>query len=210
MEVMSIIMYSLEVLMVLIGLMILISKNPIHSVLYLVLLFCNGAGILMLLGVEFLSIIYVIIYVGAIAILFLFIVMMLNIKLIDIQKTKTYLPIGVFIGLMLLLEFYIIRSGSIGGGVNTMVIIGEESESLVSYYNYKWWLWELRSGSNIEVLGELLYVYRFVLIFLCGIVLLVAMIGAIILTMVEQTGIKKQDIYEQQVREVRIIKKVRE
>lgn len=196
--------YLLEVLMCVISLLILISKNPIHSVLYLVLLFCNGAALLMVFGVEFLSIIYVIIYVGAIAILFLFIVMMLNIKVIEEQKIKAYLPIGVFVGIILLFEFYVIRVGFVGKNFSSLMNPLEESGIVIGSFLYRDWLVALNSGSNLELLGELLYVYSFVVIFLCAIVLLVAMLGAIVLTMVEQVGLKRQDIYVQQLREIKL------
>jgi len=89
--------------------MVISAKNPIHSVLFLILVFCNSAGLLMLLGVEFLGIIFIIVYVGAIAILFLFVVMMLNIKLVELnENTLRYLPIGSLIGLIFLFQMFIV------------------------------------------------------------------------------------------------------
>ena len=96
------------------SIMVINAKNPVHSVLFLILVFCNSAGLFILLGVEFLAITFIIVYVGAIAILFLFVVMMLNIKLVELNENMLrYLPIGALIGLIFLFEIFLVLENNL-------------------------------------------------------------------------------------------------
>ncbi len=164
------------------GLMVISSKNPVHSVFYLVLAFANSSILLLILGVEFLSLLFLIVYVGAIAILFLFVVMMLNIKLVEIiDNTTRYVPIGFIIGLI----FLSMISSTVGVG-NLPNNIGASTESL-----------KIISNTNIESLGYILYTDYFLFFIIASFILLVAMIGAIILTIYHEDKIRRQDIFSQ-------------
>jgi len=165
-------------------------KNPVHSILCLILVFINITGLLLLLGMEFLAMVYVVVYVGAIAVLFLFVVMMLNIKLVEAHTTElNYLPLNAFVLLFFGLELsYLIYS------TFHPVLFGNIGE-YVSFIQY------LDAYSNIEVLGMALYLFYFFPFFLVGFVLLVAMIGSISLTLYHQAGIRRQLISTQKLRD---------
>jgi NADH-quinone oxidoreductase subunit J len=161
------------------GWMVISSKNPVHSVFYLVLAFANITVLLLIIGVEFLSLLFLIVYVGAIAILFLFVVMMLNIKLVEIiDNTTRYVPIGFIIGLIFLSMISStigIYSTSIEGGLSLKII----------------------NNTNIESLGYILYTDYFLFFIIASLILLVSMIGAIILTIYHEDQIKRQDLFSQ-------------
>lgn len=169
------------------GFMVISSINPIHSVFYLVLAFINSSILLIIMGVEFLSILFIIVYVGAIAILFLFVVMMLNIKLVEIMDNTTrYVPIGFIIGLIFLslvsslIEFEFNWSNVIGLNLPTMPYEIQTTNTL-----------------NIEAIGNILYTDYFLFFIIASFILLVAMIGAIILTIYHEEKIKRQDLFSQ-------------
>ena len=158
-------------LLILSSIFVLISKNPVHSVLFLILCFCNASCILFLFDSEFLGLIFIIIYVGAIAILFLFVVMMLNVKIYSTSNSFYYLPF-LFLGLfILLLQFYLIFE---------QVFSNSTFWSTNLSYNFTNYLDNLNS---IDVLGQSLYNYYLSCFLLAGLILLVAMIGAIVLTL---------------------------
>lgn len=164
------------------GLFTVISRNPVHSVLWLILAFISSAGLFVLLGAEFLAMLLMIVYVGAVAVLFLFVVMMLDVDFAELKaEMAKYLPLGLLIGLILLMQF-------------TMV----------------YGVWETADGAkdviasampadmhNTQALGMIMYDKYFLLFQLAGLVLLVAMIGAIVLTLRHRTDIKRQDILAQ-------------
>lgn len=154
------------------ALMVISVKNPIHSVLYLILVYINAAAILIIWEVEFIAMMLLIVYVGAIAILFLFVVMMLNIKLVEISENQLrYLPIGGIIAIIFLLELILILEKDI------IKVKGEVEE--IKYIN-----WETinENISNIKIIGKVIYTeYSYVFI-MSSVILLVGMIGAIILT----------------------------
>jgi|TARA_B110000879_G_scaffold211401_1_gene304007 NADH-quinone oxidoreductase subunit J len=163
--------YFFTLLLILSSIFVLISKNPVHSVLFLILCFCNASCILFLFDSEFLGLIFIIIYVGAIAILFLFVVMMLNVKIYSTGNSLYYLPfllLGMFI---LLLQFYLIFEE---------VFSNSTFWSTNLAYNFTNYLDNLNS---IDVLGQSLYNYYLSCFLLAGLILLVAMIGAIVLTL---------------------------
>nr|WDA66159.1 NADH dehydrogenase subunit 6 [Lithothamnion corallioides] len=164
------------------SIMVITLSNAVHSVLFLIIVFCNVAALLLLIGAEFFSFMFLIIYVGAIAVLFLFVVMMLNIKKNPIRINKFSIwPIGFII-------FCVLTS-------QTFLILDSQFILLEKYsLPYTIWLNENKYLTNIEILGLFLYTKFSLLFFLCGLILLVAMIGAIVLTMHQRPTVKKQKI----------------
>src|SRR5467141_3994961 len=167
------------------GVMVISARNPVHSVLFLILAFFNAAGLFVLMGAEFLAMILVVVYVGAVAVLFLFVVMMLDVDFVELrQGFSDYLPIGLVIGAVFLAELLLV-----GGG---WVINPNVAKSITAAIP--------ANVSNTEALGLVLYT-RYVHYFqLAGIVLLVAMIGAIVLTLRHKANVKRQDINVQNAR----------
>jgi NADH-quinone oxidoreductase subunit J len=164
--------------------MVIAAKNPVHSVLFLILAFFNAAGLFILLGAEFLAMILVVVYVGAVAVLFLFVVMMLDVDFAELrQGFLQYLPIGGLVGVILLVELILVLGGT---------LISPETAATTAVPTPP-----LDRVSNVAAIGELLYT-RYIFFFqMAGIVLLVAMIGAIVLTLRHKVGIKRQDIAQQ-------------
>nr|YP_009488812.1 NADH-ubiquinone oxidoreductase chain 6 [Grateloupia filicina]AWD77499.1 NADH-ubiquinone oxidoreductase chain 6 [Grateloupia filicina] len=165
------------------SLMVISLKNAVHSVLFLILVFCNIAGLLLLFGAEFLSFMLLIVYVGAIAVLFLFVVMMLNVKAASTTINPfSVLPIGILI-------FLILFSQLSSTATNFDVFSLQQNELI-------WisWILEKDNTTNIEVVGKVLYTHYSLLFLLSSLILLVAMIGAIVLTMHQRTDVQKQKI----------------
>jgi NADH-quinone oxidoreductase subunit J len=160
------------VLIIISAIMVISAKNPIHSILYLILVYVNATALLIMWEVDFIAMILLIVYVGAIAILFLFVIMMLNIKLVEINENQLrYLPIGGIIGVIFLIELLILLE-------KERVKVNGNIEEL----NYINWENITKEVSNIKVIGEVMYTeYSYVFI-LVSVILLVGMIGAIILT----------------------------
>ena len=164
--------------------MVVMSRNPVYSVLFLILAFFNTAALFVLIGAEFIAMILVIVYVGAVAVLFLFVVMMLDINISEMrQGFLKYLPIGIMIGIVLFAELLI------GVGV-----IGDSSETLTALNAHGP---QVLAGDNTRAIGRVLYTQYFYLFQVAGLVLLVAMIGAIVLTHRKREGVKKQDSFAQ-------------
>jgi NADH-quinone oxidoreductase subunit J len=164
--------------------MVIAAKNPVHSVLFLILAFVNAAGLFILLGAEFLAMILIIVYVGAVAVLFLFVVMMLDVDFAELrQGFLQYLPIGAVVGIILLVELVlVVGTWAIGADVSTAIAAP---------------IPPLATMLNTEALGHVLYT-RYVYFFqAAGIVLLVAMIGAIVLTLHHKPNVKRQSIASQ-------------
>jgi NADH-quinone oxidoreductase subunit J len=164
------------------AMLVITSRNPVHSVLFLILCFFNAAGLFILLGAEFLAMILVVVYVGAVAVLFLFVVMMLDVDFAELREGMlNYLPIGGVIGLILLVELVLLGS--------TIAI----SPDMVSHASAP----TAGDVSNTKALGEILYT-KYVFFFqTAGLILLVAMVGAIVLTLRHRTGIKRQNVAAQ-------------
>ena len=165
--------------------MVIAAKNPVHSVLYLILAFVNAAGLFVLLGAEFLAMILIVVYVGAVAVLFLFVVMMLDVDFAELkQGALQYLPIGMLIGGIFLAELLaVVFAWVIGPGV---------PHAITSPIAAK--------ASNIEVIGLVLYT-RYVYFFeAAGMILLIAMIGAIVLTLQHRVRVRRQNILAQNAR----------
>lgn len=176
------------------SLMVILVKNPIHSILFLILVFFNTSGLLFLLGFEYLAIIFIIIYIGAIAVLFLFVVMMLNIRLIELNEIfYKYLPLGLIIGLIFGLEILLVF-------LQTFKIFNMEfffNENNLSQNFYINWFNLFNSVDNLKIIALIFFVYKFLFLFLAGFILLLAMIGAIVLVFNEQRLTRKQLIYKQ-------------
>ncbi len=169
------------------ALMVVGARNPVHSVLFLILAFFNAAGLFVILGAEFLAMILVVVYVGAVAVLFLFVVMMLDVDFVELrQGVLAYLPVGALVGIVLLAELLVVLGGWVfAPDVATTVVVPIPG---------------LGGISNTAALGEILYT-RYVFFFqTAGIILLVAMIGAIVLTLRHKPGVKRQNIAEQNAR----------
>ena len=165
------------------SLMVISLKNAVHSVLFLILVFCNIAGLLLLFGAEFLSFMLLIVYVGAIAVLFLFVVMMLNVKAASTTiNSFSVLPVGILI-------FLILFSQLSSTAMNFDVFSLQQNELI-----WVSWILEKDNKTNIEVVGRVLYTHYSLLFLLSSLVLLVAMIGAIVLTMHQRTDVQKQKI----------------
>jgi NADH-quinone oxidoreductase subunit J len=165
--------------------MVIVSRNPVHSVLFLILAFVNASGLFMLLGAEFLAMILVVVYVGAVAVLFLFVIMMLDVDFTELREGFIeYLPVGILIGAVFLAELLLVAGGWI---INPSI-----SKAITSPIPG-----EL---SNTAALGRVLYTTYIHYFQLAGMVLLVAMIGAIVLTLRHKAKVKRQDINVQNAR----------
>ena len=174
--------------------MVIVSRNPVHSVLYLILAFVNASGLFVLMGAEFLAMILVVVYVGAVAVLFLFVIMMLDVDFAQLREGFIeYLPVGLVIGgifmfeLLLTVGFWVITPGT------TKAITAAIPTNV----------------SNTEALGLVLYTKYIHYFQLAGMVLLVAMIGAIVLTLRHKAAVKRQDINVQNARTPELAMSVR-
>jgi NADH-quinone oxidoreductase subunit J len=164
------------------GVMVIAARNPVHSVLFLILAFFNGAGLFVLMGAEFLALILVIVYVGAVAVLFLFVIMMLDINFVELrQGFLQYLPIGALIGLVLFVELiFVFGAWEVASNVTTAIAAPASAQV-----------------TNTAALGDILYT-RYIYAFqAAGMILLVAMIGAIVLTLRPRQDVRRQKIAEQ-------------
>lgn len=164
--------------------MVIAARNPVHSVLYLILAFVNAAGLFLLMGAEFLALILIVVYVGAVAVLFLFVVMMLDVDFAELrQGFLQFLPVGGLIGLVLLVELLlVVGAWTFGPGVPKAISVP---------------IPPLDAMTNTEALGRVLYT-RYIYFFqAAGLILLVAMIGAIVLTLRHRERVKRQDIADQ-------------
>ena len=164
------------------GVMVISARNPVHSVLFLILAFFNAAGLFVLLGAEFLAMLLVVVYVGAVAVLFLFVVMMLDINFAELREGfLQYLPIGALVGVVLLAELALVGgSWALSGGTGKASLPVPDEKM-----------------TNTHALGHVLYTDYIYLFQTAGLVLLVAMIGAIVLTHRRRTGLHRQRIATQ-------------
>lgn len=182
------------------GIMVIQARNPVHSVLFLILVFFNAAGLLLLLGLDFFAMIFLVVYVGAIAVLFLFVVMMLNVKLAEInEKRLRYLPIGGLLGFLFLLEVFVIVDNDLIPLLADIDPTLSQGKSLPGTFIH--WFQLVETYSNIESIGLLIYTYYFLFFLLASLILLVAMIGAIVLTMHKGVTFKRQQVFQQNTRE---------
>ncbi len=164
--------------------MVISVRNPVHAVLFLILAFVNSAGLFMLAGAEFLALLLIVVYVGAVAVLFLFVVMMLDVDFAELrQGLLQYLPVGGLVAFIVLAELLmVLGSWAFAPGTGTAVVQP---------------IPDMADVSNIEALGNILYT-RYVFFFqIAGLILLVAMIGAIVLTLQHRPNVRRQNISEQ-------------
>ncbi len=168
------------------GLFTVISRNPVHSVLWLILSFLSAAGLFVLLGAEFVAMLLIIVYVGAVAVLFLFVVMMLDVDFAELKaEMAKYMPLALLIGIVILMQFVLAfgawETNAAADGLRTQVTDTDVS--------------------NTAALGLILYDEYFLLFQLSGLILLVAMIGAIVLTLRHRGDVKRQDVVAQMMRD---------
>ena len=162
--------------------MVILSRNPVHSVLFLILCFFNAAGLFILMGAEFLAMILVVVYVGAVAVLFLFVVMMLDVDFVKLREgMASYLPVGAVIGLILLAELALV--------FGTWAMAPDALKAAAAP--------PATGTTNTHALGQVLYTQYFYFFQAAGMILLVAMIGAIVLTLRHKEGVKRQEIANQ-------------
>lgn len=163
--------------------MVISARNPVHSVLFLILAFVNAAGLFLLAGAEFLAMILVVVYVGAVAVLFLFVVMMLDVDFAELkQGFLQYLPIGVLVGVVVLVELVLVVGA---WSVAPQAVLGTPTPGNLS---------------NTAALGQVLYTQYVYLFQAAGFILLTAMVGAIVLTLQHRKNVRRQSIAEQNAR----------
>lgn len=174
------------------GVMVIQARNSVHSVLFLILVFFNVAGLLILLGLDFFAMIFLVVYVGAIAVLFLFVVMMLNIKLAEMnEKRLRYLPIGGLLGMIFLFEICLIVDNDLIPQSPSSSGLLYSEPCFITYSSL------IESVTSIESVGLILYTYYCYFFILASLILLVAMIGAIVLTMHKGVYVKRQRVFSQ-------------
>jgi NADH-quinone oxidoreductase subunit J len=175
--------YVFAAVMIASAAMVVAARNPVHSVLFLILAFFNAAGLFVLMGAEFLAMILVVVYVGAVAVLFLFVVMMLDINFVELrQGFLQYLPIGATVGFVLLIELvFVFGAWAVGSGTLGFAAPVPDPTQV----------------SNTDALGRLLYTRYAYAFQASGLILLVAMIGAIVLTLRQRVGVRRQTIARQ-------------
>ncbi|OIQ97245.1 NADH-quinone oxidoreductase subunit J [mine drainage metagenome] len=180
----ALVFYLFAAIAVASGVMVISARNPVHAVLFLILTFFNAAGLFLLNGAEFLAMVLVVVYVGAVAVLFLFVVMLLDINYLKLREGfLQYLPTGGLIGLILLVELVMVYGG--------WTLSPEAPLSAATRIP------AASAMSNTDALGRLIYTHYIYLFQASGLILLVAMIGAILLTLRKREGVRKQSIYRQ-------------
>jgi NADH-quinone oxidoreductase subunit J len=176
--------YLFSFILVAAAVMVISARNPVHSVLFLILAFFNAAGLFVLCGAEFLAMVLVVVYVGAVAVLFLFVVMMLDINLLQMREGFIrYLPVGAVVALILLAELLVMLGG--------WVMVPEVAPSAIAATPAP------ETLTNTHALGQLLYTHYIYLFQVAGLILLVAMIGAIVLTHRRREGVRRQKVSDQ-------------
>ena len=180
--------YGFAVVLITAGLLMTVARNPVHSVLWLILAFLNAAGLFVLLGAEFVAMLLVIVYVGAVAVLFLFVVMMLDIDFAELKgEMARYMPLAGLIGVILLMQF----SLAFGAWVQADGALGLRQAVTP----------DMAETENTRALGLLIYDKYILLFQTAGLILLVAMIGAIVLTLRHRKDIKRQNVLAQMYRD---------
>lgn len=228
------------------GILVIRARNPVHSVLFLILVFCQAAGLLLLQNLDFFAMIFLVVYVGAIAVLFLFVVMMLHIKIAEIhENVLRYLPVGGFIGLIFVFEVLLVvendfipYAGLSAGApgifewikyfVAGLPFLLDPTRSFREYLHdfqalfqtdvvevpapasYIEWMRALDQMTPIETLGQVLYTYYAYFFLVASLILLIAMMGAIALTLHRTSEVRRQEVFEQNLREsTKTLQKIR-
>jgi NADH-quinone oxidoreductase subunit J len=178
--------YVLAAVSVIAALRVVLASNPVHSVLWLITAFFSAAGLFVLMGAEFLAMLLVVVYVGAVAVLFLFVVMMLDVDFVRLREGFTrYMPFGAIVACVLLIEMILVSSAVAARGA------GRDAQGVQAGGDV----------SNVEAIGRVLYTDYVYIFQAAGVVLLVAMIGAIVLTLRHKPHVKRQDIHTQVTRD---------
>ncbi len=180
----AIVFYVFSAILVASAAMVIVARNPVHSVLFLILCFFNAAGLFVLMGAEFLAMILVVVYVGAVAVLFLFVVMMLDVDFVKLREGfARYLPVGAAVGLVLAAELvFVLAPWAFSASVPEAISVPIPDPGEIH---------------NTKALGLVLYTDYAYLFQASGLVLLVAMVGAIVLTLRDREGVKRQSIARQ-------------
>jgi len=176
--------YAFAIVVVLAGLLVVTARNPVHSVLWLILSFLSAAGLFVLLGAEFLAMLLMIVYIGAVAVLFLFVVMMLDIDFAALKAEMTrYFPLAALVGVVILMQLALLYGAwTEADGAAALSLAPTPDTAQID---------------NTQALGLIIFDQYFLLFQLAGLILLVAMIGAIVLTMRHRTGVKRQNVLHQ-------------
>lgn len=196
---MDLLFYLFSSMTLISGVMVIQARNPVHSVLFLILVFFNAAGLLVLLGLDFFAMVFLVVYVGAIAVLFLFVVMMLNIKIAEIsEKRLRYLPIGGVLGILFLFEILLIVDNDL-----IPLLFYDNTYAFLEFkdLNFINWMSSIQTVPNIQAVGNIIYTYYFYFFLMASVILLIAMIGAIVLTMQKGIRIKRQQVFLQNTRD---------
>lgn len=184
MSVADIAFYAFSSVMITAGLLVTLSRNPVHSVLWLILAFLSASGLFVLLGAEFVAMLLIIVYVGAVAVLFLFVVMMLDIDFAELKgEMSKYAPLGLLVGVVIIMQL-VLGVGAWTEAANKAALLQAATPDLAQV-------------ENTRALGLLIYDKYLLLFQLSALILLVAMIGAIVLTLRHRTGIKRQNVLHQ-------------
>ncbi|MFC3225993.1 NADH-quinone oxidoreductase subunit J [Marinibaculum pumilum] len=183
----SIAFYILSAVTIGSAFMVIASRNPVHSVLFLILAFVNSAGLFVLMGAEFIGLMLIVVYVGAVAVLFLFVVMMLDINFVELrQGFLQYLPVGALVGAILLVELFLV----IGAWAYSPDVPAVSRLPIPAFTEV----------TNAHAIGQVMYTYFIYAFQVAGLILLVAMVGAIVLTHRARVGVRKQNIAAQNAR----------
>lgn len=171
--------WSIALVVILSAMLVIMARNPVHSVLWLILAFFSSAGLMVLIGAEFLAMLLIVVYVGAVAVLFLFVVMMLDVDFVELrQGSLGYWPFALLIGAVLIAEM-----GLVWGASGTLTFDSFDPSP--------------GADTNTEAIGAVMYTQYLLLFQLAGVILLVAMIGAIVLTLRHRPNVKRQDVGKQ-------------
>lgn len=192
----AIFFYAFSAVLIASAVMVITARNPVHSVLFLILAFFNAAGLFVMLGAEFIAMIMVIVYVGAVAVLFLFVVMMLDINFAELRKGMTrHMPVGALVGFVLLAEF-------------AWMYLGWHSDIKADVIGFQPMPLASQGITNTHALGYVLYTHFVYLFQVSGLILLVSMIGAITLTLRTRRDVRRQNIADQIARSPKDVLKV--
>ncbi|PVH27679.1 NADH-quinone oxidoreductase subunit J [Pararhodobacter oceanensis] len=176
--------YAFAIVAVIAALLVVTARNPVHSVLWLILTFLSSAGLFVLMGAEFIAMLLMIVYIGAVAVLFLFVVMMLDIDFAALKAEMTrYFPLASLVGVVILMQLALLY-GAWGQAENASALRMAPTPDMAEIH-------------NTRALGLIIYDQYLLVFQLSGLILLVAMIGAIVLTMRHRTGVKRQDVTQQ-------------
>jgi len=186
--------YLFATIMIASACVVIFARNPVHSVLFLILAFCNGAGLFLLAGAEFLAMLLVVVYVGAVAVLFLFVVMMLDVDFAELKEGfAKYLPVGAAVGVVVLAELGMVAVGWQPAGAAKSLVDTPIAANV----------------TNTAAFGQVLYTKYVIFFQASAMVLLTAMIGAIVLTLHHKPNVKRQNIEEQNARTPRNVVEIK-